>query len=1689
MKKRVLSCVLALIMLFSMVPAQALGEMTPDSSGLMTLKEGLEESAPNPAAGDPAAETVGEVQVIVENQTCSEEQGAHWIGELVNRKVSLTADSTMMSCVVEALGEYSIVGAENNYISEINGLKAFTGGSGGSWMGTLNDWFTNQGFGSFTVKDGTLEDGDLIRIMYTLNYGEDLGGSWGNNETSLKDLAFSAGELSPVFNSNTKEYTLTLNADTDHVLVTPTATNKNFQVRTYLGTQETGTMYKRIHEIPVKNGDVLTVVCGDPSWPSMNSGGGKTTYTIRVKQETAEPVPEGTPITVPSDAELFVGTKTKHFVPFQEVKSTAKQENGDTTTYYYSLKEKSTYNFRVSGEDYVTYAGTFKNTDDFSMTVTKDQLTGNKHQVDHDVSSNGGQNVGDIFLNINAQGHLQIAQNDTHQIVALRNWETINGFSENYFIEPDFHYTVVNENGEESNDVVTVDKNGKLTAVGEGTAIVLVTYDAINVTSASGGPFFGAIWPENTGVFVVTVGDQSSISTNMTLNAGKNNSKYKLSGDALDAEHDVIYFIGEQGEYTFTPEAGCTVSVANPTVDDAMTFNGFVPVSANEDGSFTVPLVTGRNIVKVEKGGGAVYQVITAKEVSVTINDGKPVHPGDTVSIKFDTLYHPANKLAGVYNMGAGIQYPYEDKLLGGAPGGMGEYSFASKEKSQTLSAYTERIEKTSMWGTTVSYKQGEDFKIPEDFEGDSLTLTGGALVVLGYGDSFGNHRSITLENGKGPNMTADQLEALLGQLPDITIPIAEPESEPEPYETALKNTAGYLEQNVNNPTVGSTGGEWAVIALNRGDGTTETWNNTYLENLKKHVADCGGKLSQTDYQYTEYSRVVLALTALGEDATKFKASDNKIYDLVRPLLDTKSEGNDAGKYYPMLQGNNSVAFALIALDSAAYYDTAEGRAARAAYISNLLENQREDHMWSITSEMPFSDTDTTAMVVQALAPYYLSEERFNSLWDARTQPSYAELKAAVDQALAALQDKNENLQYSETASQIIVALSALGRDANAEDWKTVDTLLTFQADDNGFKHVSGGEVTLMSTEQAAYALAAYDRYKEGRNGLYDMSDAFQNGEKPDEVTVSEVNKLIEKIGATVDKNSGAAILAARQAYDRLSEEEKAQVTGYNTLVNAETSYAGILETVKKDALEEIEKAFGNYDEDDYSKSNWNKLKKAYEAGKTGISGAALCEDVEKTLENALKTMGDVSTGTGGSGGSGGSDDLITVTFTLLGDTKHDSDSDGDVHTLADKNLETWIKETEVKTDKGSTVRDVFEEVLEDNNYQWDNPSGNYVKSITTPDSVTIGEFTNGRLSGWMYTVNGKHPNLGLDEKTLKNGDEIVWHYTDDYTREERSWDDNSGSGGAGGGTTTDESAADKVIALIDKIGKVTLDKADEIEAARQAYDKLTASQKKQVTNYNTLQKAEEKLAELDPVGTVERLIDRIGKVTLDSGAQIDAARRAYDRLTDAQKRKVRNYNTLTSAEETLAQLRESAMSFDDIAGHWAKDEIEFVCARGLFAGTSETTFSPNQKMDRSMLVTTLYRLDGQPTVSGEMAFPDVAEGKWYHDAVLWAAQHGIVKGTDAGLFEPTRSITREEMVVILYNYAEYKGYDVKQRADLKQFADQKQIGSWAAASMQWAVAEELLHGRTETEIAPKGETTRAEVAAILMRFVQNIQK
>ena len=235
-----------------------------------------------------AANNYGKVQVIVENTTYSKKDGAPWDGTLVNTWVDLSADSTMMSCVVDALKtkNATVVGAERNYISSINGLKEFDGSKSSGWMGALNDWFVNEGFGAFTVKNGKLASGDVIRIMFTLNgYGADLGGTWGNSDTTLSALKVTGGKLAPNFVSGEAggryDYTLVIDGDSGSIRLSPTAANKNFQVKAFLNEKvidktEGSSFFKRTESIPVKVGDTIYVGCGAKGWLSMNNQSGNT---------------------------------------------------------------------------------------------------------------------------------------------------------------------------------------------------------------------------------------------------------------------------------------------------------------------------------------------------------------------------------------------------------------------------------------------------------------------------------------------------------------------------------------------------------------------------------------------------------------------------------------------------------------------------------------------------------------------------------------------------------------------------------------------------------------------------------------------------------------------------------------------------------------------------------------------------------------------------------------------------------------------------------------------------------------------------------------------------------------------------------------------------------------------------------------------------------------------------------------------------------------------------------------------------------------------------------------------------------------------------------------------------------------------------------------------------------------------
>ena len=228
----------------------------------------------------------GKVQVIVENTTFTSDLWPdgkeYWDGKLVDEWIDLNADSTMMNCIVAALEEngFTQTGAENGYISSIEGLSQMDGGDYSGWMGTLNDWFTNFGFKEFTVENGSLSNGDVIRIMYTREgLGADLGGTWGNSDTTLAALDIQGGKLltrfAPGEAGNTYEYTLAIDGESADLKLTPTAANKNYLTKIFLNEkvtsdEEGGSFFKRTQMIPVAAGDTIYVGCGEYAWPSMN---------------------------------------------------------------------------------------------------------------------------------------------------------------------------------------------------------------------------------------------------------------------------------------------------------------------------------------------------------------------------------------------------------------------------------------------------------------------------------------------------------------------------------------------------------------------------------------------------------------------------------------------------------------------------------------------------------------------------------------------------------------------------------------------------------------------------------------------------------------------------------------------------------------------------------------------------------------------------------------------------------------------------------------------------------------------------------------------------------------------------------------------------------------------------------------------------------------------------------------------------------------------------------------------------------------------------------------------------------------------------------------------------------------------------------------------------------------------------
>ncbi len=302
-----------------------------------------------------------------------------------------------------------------------------------------------------------------------------------------------------------------------------------------------------------------------------------------------------------------------------------------------------------------------------------------------------------------------------------------------------------------------------------------------------------------------------------------------------------------------------------------------------------------------------------------------------------------------------------------------------------------------------------------------------------------------------------------------------------------------------------------------------------------------------------------------------------------------------------------------------------------------------------------------------------------------------------------------------------------------------------------------------------------------------------------------------------------------------------------------------------------------------------------------------------------------------------------------------------------------WLKNYTVNIPgDGATVYHAFVKGCDENNIKYVGASKGYVSSITKGNK-SLGEFTLGKNSGWLYKLNGETPLLGIKECNIEDGDAILFYYTKNYKKE-------SGLG-----------------------------------------------------SFSKPKEEKEELKE-------------------ETSSPVDSV------FGDVKK--------------------------DD----WYYEAVKYVYDNNLMQGTGNV-FEPESKMSRAMLVTVLYRMANPESAKNIHTFADVSEGQWYYDAVAWAYANGIVSGINSTEFAPNSNISREQTALIIYRFAKTQGYDVSGFGDISNYSDTNDISDWALEAIYWANATKLVNGTSETTLSPKATATRAQVAAILMRFCQNIVK
>ena len=699
-------------------------------------------------------------------------------------------------------------------------------------------------------------------------------------------------------------------------------------------------------------------------------------------------------------------------------------------------------------------------------------------------------------------------------------------------------------------------------------------------------------------------------------------------------------------------------------------------------------------------------------------------------------------------------------------------------------------------------------------------------------------------------------------------------------------------------------GMEWNIIALERAGIDMGVDKEAYLASVKEELADEYGDLT-ADGKPTDLERTALAMYALGLDPRNIEMEDGSTVDLIQWILDSER----------ISEGANEAAYALLAVDANAVNIPEGSRWNRDTLVEELLSFQADDGSFVLSK--PVSGTgsiDMTAMSLQALSRYTDRED----------------VQAAVDKALDYLK-RNINMgDYGtvESNDQVILTLLRLGIDPSDDDsgftsWGANIFTATdeYRIESGGFAHTKGGAVNEMATQQTLLAVAAWERFAAGENDIYDMTDVMggeepEEPQNPDQAAADAVTEQINSLPAAdaLTLEDKAAVEAAREAYEALTDAQKQYVTE---------------ETVT--ALEELENRIQELEDAEEPEQAYVTV--AIE--KFTIGQGYLVEPVLVEITEGESTA--------------------QILDRVLGENGLRYDNTGSVDSSF---YLSWI------LDEAGSLTAEFSEV----SLQHAEEQG---ITITNPRRrATLGEFDYTNQSGWMYTLNNDMPNVGMSDTEPKDGDVIRIRFTamkgdlcsgngyvDDpfvpdvngdsitkllaefngredkeelleYANVQKAYE---GAVAAISDITCEQTAVDAaeqalrdaianpsnpeepqipeeaqaVIDLIEEIGTVTLDSREAIEAARNAYDALTEEQQSYVTNYSVLTAAEAELKALEEQAADQAAADAVTEqinslpaadtLTLADKAAVEAAREAYEALTDAQKQYV--------TEETMAVL------------------------------------------------------------------------------------------------------------------------------------------------------------------------------------------